>query len=123
MTSGWSHRAFRGKVTVGTGFIDMARPHSLDPTTGQQKPRRQFKFLGRGVTEPASEAIRREHHRGDVSGPTSYGNTLLRLAVILRSSINAGMWEVYTESTFMAIVWAAIVVGFIGWMIYDKTQR
>jgi hypothetical protein len=101
----------------------MAQPHSLDPITDQQKPRKQFKFLGRAAAEPASDTIRREHHRGDISGPTSYGNALLRVAVIILSSVNAVMWEVYTQSTFMAIVWAAIVVGFIGWMIYDKIQR
>jgi len=101
----------------------MERPHSRDPTTDEPQPRRQFKFLGRGATRSASDAIRREQHRGDISGPTTYGNTLLRIAVILLSSINAVMWEVYTESTFMAIVWAAIVVGFIGWMIYEKAHR
>ena len=103
-------------------IIDMAQPHSSDTTTDPQQARRQLKFLGRGATEAASGSIRREHHRGDVSGPTTYGNTLLRIAVIILSSINAVMWEVYTESTFMALVWAAIVVGFIGWMIYEKTH-
>src|SRR5262252_3730569 len=101
----------------------MAQPHSLHPLADQQKPSRHFKFLGRGATVDASAAIRREQHRGDISGPTNYGNTLLRIAVIILSGINAVMWEVYTESTFMSIVWIAIVVGFIGWMIYDKAHR
>ena len=115
---------FRGKVTAGSGYYrDMAQLHSRDTTTDQEQPRRQFKFLGRGATDAASSSIRREQHRGDISGPTSYGNTLLRIAVIVLSSINAVMWEVYTQSTFMAIVWVGIVVGFIGWMIHDKTQR
>jgi hypothetical protein len=101
----------------------MAQPHSGDTSTGPQQAKPRFKFLGRGATEVASDAIRREHHRGDISGPTTYGNTLLRIAVIILSGINAVMWEVYTESTFMAIVWTAIVVGFISWMIYDKAHR
>jgi len=87
--------------------------HLDDSTTGQPQSKRRFD-LG---------AIARRPHRADISGPTSYGNTLLRIAVIILSSINAVMWEVYTESTFMALVWAAIVVGFVGWMIYDKSHR
>jgi uncharacterized membrane protein YvlD (DUF360 family) len=39
---------------------------------------------------------------------------------VLLSSINAVMWEVYTQSTFMAIVWAAIAIGFVGWIIYER---
>ena len=101
----------------------MAQPHSHHPATDEQQPSRQFKFLGRGATEVASDSIRREQHRSDISGPTSYGNTLLRIAVIILSSINAVMWEVYTESTFMAVVWAAIVVSFVVWMIYEKAHR
>ena len=62
---------------------------------------------------------RRHQPRGEAS---NLSNTLLRAAVVFLCSVNAVMWEVYTESTFMAIVWAAIVVGFIGWMIYDKAH-
>jgi hypothetical protein len=91
----------------------MARIRSGETTTDHPQPEARFKF----------PKIQVERHRGDASGPSSYGNTLLRIAVILLSSINAVMWEVYTESTFMATVWVAIVVGFIGWMIYDSRHR
>jgi hypothetical protein len=84
-----------------------------DTTTGQPQPKRRFD-LG---------AIRRRPHRADTLGPSSYGDALLKITVILLSSINAVMWEVYTESRFMALVWVAIVVGFISWMIYDKRHR
>jgi hypothetical protein len=87
--------------------------HLDDSTTGELQPKARAN-LG---------AIGRRPPRGDSLGPSSYGNTLLRIAVILLCTINAVMWEVYTESTFMALVWAAIVVGFVGWMIYDKSHR
>ena len=45
------------------------------------------------------------------------GNDLLRIAVIILSSINAVMWEFYTESTFMAVVWGAIAIGFLVWTV------
>jgi uncharacterized membrane protein YvlD (DUF360 family) len=47
------------------------------------------------------------------------GNRLLKLMVILLCTINALMWQYYTESTFMAIVWGAIAVGFVFWIIDD----
>jgi hypothetical protein len=43
------------------------------------------------------------------------GNDLLRIAVVILSTINAVMWEFYTESTFMALVWAAIAIVFVVW--------
>jgi hypothetical protein len=95
----------------------MARTRSGEttghPQTGHPQPEARPRF----------PKIQVERHRGDMSGPQSYANTLLRIAVILLSSINAVMWEVYTESTFMAVVWVAIVVGFIGWMIYESRNR
>jgi uncharacterized membrane protein YvlD (DUF360 family) len=47
------------------------------------------------------------------------GNRGLKLMVILLCSINAATWELYTESRFMAIMWAAIVVAFVIWLIDD----
>ncbi|MEO8738699.1 MAG: hypothetical protein ABI537_03235 [Casimicrobiaceae bacterium] len=47
------------------------------------------------------------------------GNRVLKLMVILLCSINALTWELYTESRIMAIMWAAIVVAFIIWLIDD----
>jgi membrane protein YdbS with pleckstrin-like domain len=51
------------------------------------------------------------------------GNDLLKIAVVILSSINAVMWEFYTESTFMAMVWAAIAVGFAFWAVRDIRYR
>ena len=39
------------------------------------------------------------------------GNRLLKLMVILLCTINALMWQYYTESTFMAIVWGRIAIA------------
>jgi hypothetical protein len=51
------------------------------------------------------------------------GNDLLKIAVVILSSINAVMWEFYTESTFMALVWAAIAVTFVVWTARDIKYR
>ena len=56
---------------------------------------------------------------------TSYGpigNRLLKVAVVFLCTVNALMWEFYTESRIMAIVWAAIAVGFIFWIIDDMRR-
>jgi len=50
------------------------------------------------------------------------GNRVLKLMVILLCSINAATWELYTESRIMAIMWAAIVVAFIIWIIDDMRR-
>ncbi len=51
------------------------------------------------------------------------GNDLLKIAVVILSSINAVMWKYYTESTFMAVIWAAIAVGFLVWAVRDIRYR
>jgi len=51
------------------------------------------------------------------------GNDLLKIAVVILSSINAVMWEFYTQSTFMAVVWAAIAVAFAVWTVRDIRYR
>lgn len=51
------------------------------------------------------------------------GNDLLKFAVILLSTINAVMWEFYTESTFMAIVWVGIAIAFGVWVARDMRYR
>jgi membrane protein YdbS with pleckstrin-like domain len=51
------------------------------------------------------------------------GNDLLRIAVVILSSINCVMWEFYTESTLMAIAWAAIAVTFLVWTIREMRYR
>ena len=51
------------------------------------------------------------------------GNDLLKITVVILSSINAVMWEFYTQSTFMAVVWAAIAVAFVVWTVRDIRYR
>jgi hypothetical protein len=51
------------------------------------------------------------------------GNDLLRITVIILSSINAVMWEFYTESTFMALVWGAIAIAFLVWTVREIRYR
>ena len=50
------------------------------------------------------------------------GNRLLKLMVILLCTINALMWQFYTESTFMAIVWGGIAIAFVIWIIDDMRR-
>jgi hypothetical protein len=51
------------------------------------------------------------------------GNDLLRIAVVILSTINAVMWEFYTESTFMALVWVAIAITFAVWTVRSVRFR
>jgi hypothetical protein len=51
------------------------------------------------------------------------GNNLLRIAVVILSSINCVMWEFYTESTLMAVIWAAIAVSFLVWTVREIRNR
>ena len=50
-------------------------------------------------------------------------NDLLKIAVVILSSINAVMWEFYTQSTFMAVIWAAIAIAFAVWTKRDRRYR
>ena len=47
------------------------------------------------------------------------GNRLLKLVVVILCSVNTAMWELYTESTIMALFWAATAIGFVVWIIDD----
>jgi hypothetical protein len=47
------------------------------------------------------------------------GNRLLKLVVVILCSVNAAMWELYTESTIMALVWVAIAIAFVVWIASD----
>ena len=51
------------------------------------------------------------------------GNDLLRIAVVILSSINAVMWEFYTESTLMALIWGAIAIAFFVWTVREIRNR
>ena len=54
--------------------------------------------------------------------PGSMGDRLLKVAVVILCTINAAMWEVYTESTVMALVWAGVAVGFVVWIGKDMKR-
>jgi membrane protein YdbS with pleckstrin-like domain len=47
------------------------------------------------------------------------GDRLLKVAVVFLCSINAAMWELYTESTIMALLWATTAVAFVIWIGKD----
>jgi len=75
-----------------------------------------------GSSSPPT-AARGFSHRADAGGAAAAGDLLTRFAVVLLSSINAVMWGVYTESRFMAAVWAMIAIGFAVWMKRDLARR
>jgi uncharacterized membrane protein YoaT (DUF817 family) len=50
------------------------------------------------------------------------GTRLLKVTVVILCSINAVMWEFYTESTMMALLWAATALAFVIW-IADDVRR
>ena len=52
-------------------------------------------------------------------GIESVSNRLLKMGVVLLCSINAAMWELYTESTIMALIWGAIAIAFVVWIADD----
>ena len=47
------------------------------------------------------------------------GERLLKVAVVLLCSINAVMWEFYTEAPVMAGIWGATAVAFVIWIAKD----
>jgi membrane protein YdbS with pleckstrin-like domain len=59
---------------------------------------------------------------GDPTGNSAAGDRLLKIGVIILCSINAVMWEFYTESTMMALFWAAIAITFVIWIGKDMRR-
>lgn len=51
------------------------------------------------------------------------GESLLKFMVILLSTVNASVWEFYTESRVMALVWIAVAIAFAYWMADDRRRR
>ena len=51
------------------------------------------------------------------------GESLLKFTVILLSTINAAVWQFYTQSTAMALVWVAVAIGFTYWMGDDLRRK
>jgi membrane protein YdbS with pleckstrin-like domain len=52
-----------------------------------------------------------------------YGERALKLMVVLLCAINCAVWLFYTESTFMAIAWGGIAIGFVIWIMDDIRRR
>ncbi len=50
------------------------------------------------------------------------GERALKLMVVLLCTINAAVWLLYSESTFMAVCWTGIAPGFVVW-IFDDVRR
>jgi len=50
------------------------------------------------------------------------GTRLLKVAVVFLCSVNTVMWEYYTQSRMMAILWAGIAVGFVIWIVKDMRR-
>ena len=50
------------------------------------------------------------------------GTRLLKVMVVFLCGVNTAMWELYTESTMMALFWAAIALAFVIW-IADDVRR
>jgi hypothetical protein len=65
----------------------------------------------------------RAGYRADIGGATAAGDVLTRIAAVLLSSVNAVMWQVYTESRFMAAVWAIIAIAVSIWIKRDASRR
>jgi membrane protein YdbS with pleckstrin-like domain len=59
---------------------------------------------------------------GDPNIKGAMGDRLLKVGVVILCSINAAMWEFYTESTAMALVWASIAVAFVIWIAKDMNR-
>ena len=47
------------------------------------------------------------------------GNRFLKLMVVLLCSINAVMWQIYTEAPLMATLWAGTALAFVFWIVDD----
>ncbi len=57
-----------------------------------------------------------------MSTAASVGNRLLKLTVVLLCTINAAMWELYTDSPTMALIWGATALAFVVWIIDDARR-
>jgi hypothetical protein len=51
------------------------------------------------------------------------GSRALKMMVILLCGLNSAMWELYTGSTFMAVLWGAVALGFAFWIIDDISRQ
>jgi hypothetical protein len=47
---------------------------------------------------------------------------VLKLMVILLSTINAAMWLLYTESPVMASIWMGTAIAFLFWILDDMRR-
>jgi hypothetical protein len=56
------------------------------------------------------------------STAAAVGNRLLKLTVVLLCTINAAMWQLYTESPMMALFWGGLAVAFVIWILDDARR-
>lgn len=59
---------------------------------------------------------------GDSNIKGAVGDRLLKVGVVILCSINAAMWEFYTQSTAMGLVWAGIAIVFMIWIGKDMRR-
>jgi len=59
---------------------------------------------------------------GDPNVTGAVADRLLKVGVVVLCSINAAMWEFYTESRVMALVWIAIAIWFVIWIAKDMRR-
>ena len=50
------------------------------------------------------------------------GTRLLKVAVVFLCSVNTLMWEYYTQARMMALLWAAVAVAFVIWIVRDMRR-
>ena len=51
------------------------------------------------------------------------GERALKLMVVLLCTINAAIWFLYTQSTWMGLAWGGTAVGFLFWIADDIRRR
>ena len=59
---------------------------------------------------------------GDPNVTGAVADRLLKVGVVVLCSINAAMWEFYTESRVIALVWVAIAIWFVIWIAKDMRR-
>jgi hypothetical protein len=50
------------------------------------------------------------------------GTRLLKVTVVFLCCVNTAMWELYTQSTLMALLWAATALAFVVWIVDDMRR-
>jgi hypothetical protein len=51
------------------------------------------------------------------------GARILKLFVVLLCTINAAMWQLYTQMPMMALAWTGVAIGFVFWIMDDIRRQ